>query len=42
MRSVSVSSVSSGSTGTATWAMIGPVSTPASTKNSVAPVTRTP
>src|SRR3954470_16233865 len=42
MRSVSVSSVSSSSTGTATWAMIGPVSTPPSTKNSVAPATFTP
>src|SRR5262249_29492501 len=42
MRSVSVSSVSSASTGTATCAMIGPLSTPASTKNSVAPATFTP
>src|SRR5690606_2394635 len=42
MRSVRVSTVSSSSTGTATWATIGPVSTPASTKNRVAPVTFTP
>src|SRR5690606_5512120 len=42
MRSVSDSTVSSSRTGTATWAMIGPVSTPASTKCSVAPVILTP
>src|SRR6185369_3213235 len=42
IRSVSVSSVSSSRTGTATWAMIGPVSTPLSTKKSVAPATFTP
>src|SRR5690606_1376961 len=42
MRSVRVSTVSSSSTSTATCAMMGPVSTPLSTKNSVAPVTLTP
>src|SRR5690606_29291518 len=42
IRSARVSSVSSSATGTATCAMIGPVSTPSSTMNSVAPVTFTP
>src|SRR5215470_4342365 len=42
MRSVRVSSVSSPSTGPVVWALIGPVSTPASTKNRVAPATFTP
>src|SRR5690606_25023077 len=38
MRSCRVSTSSSSSTGTATWATIGPVSTPSSTTNRVAPV----
>src|SRR5207302_692519 len=42
MRPVSVSSVSSSSTGTVACATIGPVSLPASTTHSVAPVTLTP
>ena len=42
IRSWSDSTVSSSSTGTTVWATIGPVSTPASTTNSVAPVTFTP
>src|SRR5690606_14098110 len=42
IRSVRVSTVSSGCTGPATCATIGPVSTPSSTKNRVAPVTLTP
>src|SRR5690606_26295824 len=42
IRSCRLSTSSPGSTGTATWAMIGPVSTPSSTTNRVAPVIRTP
>jgi hypothetical protein len=42
IRSWSASTSSSSSTGTTAWAMIGPVSTPASTTKSVAPVTFTP
>ena len=42
IRSCRVSSVSPGSTRTARWSMIGPVSTPASTQWQVHPVTLTP
>ena len=42
MRSWSVSSVSVSRTGTAAWARIGPVSTPASTRCTVQPVIFTP
>ncbi len=42
MRSCKVSSVSSGAMSTASWAMIGPVSTPASAQCTVQPVTFTP
>jgi hypothetical protein len=42
MRSCRVSSVSSGAMSTASWAMIGPVSTPASAQCTVQPVTFTP
>src|SRR4029453_18113304 len=42
IRSVRLSSLSSSRTGAVTWATIGPVSTPPSTKNRVAPVTLTP
>src|SRR5689334_2308416 len=42
IRSCRLSTSSSSSTGTTAWAMITPVSTPASTTNRVAPVTLTP
>jgi hypothetical protein len=42
MRAASASRVSPGRTGTAAWAMIGPVSAPASTKCTVQPATATP
>ena len=42
IRSCSDSTVSSSATGTAAWSMITPVSTPASTRNTVAPVILTP
>src|SRR5579875_410456 len=42
IRSCRVSSSSSSATGTAAWAITGPLSTPASTRNRVHPVTFTP
>src|SRR3990172_9072938 len=42
MRRDNVSSVSAGSTGTAAWSTMGPVSVPSSTKCTVAPATLTP